>query len=393
MLEHALNSTILTFSFALQATQRETMGFIKAAIDSKLDSGLPVVVGGAELHSTHTSAVFAASCDKMLVLLLEFEKARKSSEGPKTPLKYAKKKSKKQQHIIAKKAINNKLHQCANIDNPKILRPVEQCCADQEYGRVREYLGSQIPNDQKEALDALERCFKGTTKERFEELVDGPVEKYKIISKPSDVLTVKRFSFSIGNYLRFHGSSDKSLADYQKSQKLTELAWRTANDCQPPTVDSIDSGDIDSFNKLMVIERSSEMKNALVSLGWRPQADDNRYRASETVSYYRDGLNGRPDLLLRSPTGTIIGVAEFKGLESKPNSSEVGTHLKQPTYYKHLLGATEAVLYIYPKPPARFKAFITKVTTTQTDKASSELQNLKNNYAKYIIAVSSAIKF
>lgn len=243
-----------------------------------------------------------------------------------------------------------------------------------------------LPNNNEDSnVGELRHCFEGFSLNDFERVTKGNTGDLIVIEGSDAVRIVKRFSFSVGLHDRFHSSGLVPLAQYQFPGIQSDLSERIVNDCWPPRQEAIPNDRLKEFNKIVEEERINDDSFILKQSSLKSKKKTPcLYELSENVTYYRDGVNGRPDAILFSPNRQVLGIAEFKGCSDKPSDKTIGTFLKQAAHYQNLVNSKEAFLFVYPVKGAKFQPFIRKVLPESLQKIQRELPILKTNFNTFI---------
>lgn len=376
-----INMTISTVvnvvSYTIGISGSEAIDFVIQLLEAKKTSNLPIVGGSMNLNEIQTGIILKKSSR-----LIQDQITNRISKGaPKLTKKYRGgfKKDLNQKIKTTKSECSAKLNSTKDLDIE-----IKSSC--------KVFMSSELSAEHQEVVSDLEHCFQKVSAKKFYQIKEKYADKCYITDEHTQITMLKRHSLSVGLHDRFHSSGIFDDSHLSSSNTLIQIGKKLLGSCQLRSSKPLPASILNDLNSLIESNRSSSEKKLLLKHGWKNDHKHNsRYQLSETVTYYRDLLNGRPDAVLLGKDGKVLGVVEIKSSSSKPTSSRISTFRKQSALYQHLLMAVEAYLYIYPSSNSRFKPILIKIQQSTLEKVCRELPILKSNFEKFMHYLSSSI--
>lgn len=239
-----------------------------------------------------------------------------------------------------------------------------------------------------DSIEQLKSILKRNNFDEFTKISKKANKNYITIREKRIVHLVKCYSISCGNHDRYHASKIQDPSKYTDMEYLSSKCEHVINDMMPMVVEKFSQHDIDTVNRAISKKRSIEtwsaLENAGCSVGGKNPA---LYEYAQEVTYYREGRNGRPDLVLLDVTGGVVGVVEIKKVSTGTFNINKTTYMKQVAHLHQMFKAVESYLVVL-KPPGPKSEPIVEVTTSELrQKVDDNLRIALNNFEAFRSAV------
>ena len=373
VLEHALNSAIIMFSYTMTITAKDAIQMIIKCLQKKL-IGKSFIACGSVKQSRVMGGFPAQLSHNIVKTVIEEQKREEKKELDEFM---------RGDNVVAdtmRRASQSSKHPTSTTTNLK-----KSVSGDSEHiqSNIRHTFGPQGDDNKSTELMLLRETFGSCDYNEYQEYLALAKDEPLVITSKSAFKNIKFFSPSIGIHERLHGGSELDDLEIQEGGRMEDMATRILNDYKPPSTTPIPDYVVDVLHKELIQFRTKAEVSALKKAGVIKGKEANDYQRSENVMYFRDGLNGRPDLLLLSSTGTPIGVVEVKCSKKKKPDSEYSTAIKQLALYHIMLKTKECFLLVYPKGKGRFDPRLIRPTASQIQSACASISSIKKNQAKF----------
>ena len=216
-------------------------------------------------------------------------------------------------------------------------------------------------------------------KEYFKQL-GHIVDDYIELDTKELVLLDKHHCVSCSIHDRLHPSKIIQLCHFARPTKIISMYNYLFKDMFPKENMPLSSLLIDTINQTLTDFRDVSHIDALRKAGVSFKAGNlNHYVASDETTYFRDGRNGRPDLVLYDKKKRIVGIIVVKHAKSLKQTTNWTNYMKQAAHYGILFKAVETFLALVARNPIGAKVKIIDITTEAKEVAASQLDTMLMN--------------
>lgn len=373
ILEHSINSTILLFSYTMTITAQEAILMMIDCLQEKLHTNSVVACGAAKMN-----AVMDAFPDRLTKNSVKTIMARRKKEDQDIFAEFFSGDS-----VVAQTMRKAKIQPDPLSSQRSLTRANSQTEITKGSTTPKNMYGTENDEGPEDRMLVLKNTFGGCSEERYNEILEEAVDEAIIIKDPGDIKTVKFFSLSCGIQERYHGSAELGETEAQLKSRIMETARRVHGDCLPLSSAKIPPKVIAALNDAIDKDRTKRMKKKLRENGLAASGAKSLYVRQENILYFRDGINGRPDVILVSETGQPLGVVEVKSFSGDIRDKKTATAIRQLVLYHLMLQTQEAYLYIYPIGKARFSPVLIRVSDEHVQRVVKTIPNMKANQASF----------
>lgn len=369
-LNMAIDLVINTASNYLNEPAIDIIPVLTEILQTKVQGKDELIGFGVAKNETQTGSSMSGAVKRIENIIVEYKALKKQ----KTLVKVKKRKAKK--IINRKRAGTNKKAQSQldSHEQQSASDGVRSC----SYNLVDAQTLREKADDKADSvIEKTKMAFEGKTREEFEKFVKKSKGKCVCIQDSETVLLVKRFSFSIGLHDRFAVTQSWQKTRFLSPARTLELSRRVCADALPPTTKTITTIDVDAINTRLSKERRRDVKKNLKLKGCQPPFN---YEKSESITYFRQDMNGRPDLVLKAEDGSIVGIVECKSMAGLPEVGVINFMKKQAGFYMILLECVEGYLAICTGFGKKRTYHIYPVTETDMIKLNKDIIRLKENF-------------
>lgn len=378
-----LCSQVIHISAILNMTGEAVIQMMIKCLHFKNEQCVPIPGGSITPKQIQDNFPWRASCQQIIEFINEY-RSNNPMQWP-TPINIASLKKSTNKKIKEKKKVVLREPHNPAPSLGKFHRIRKQNQEKDSSSKCLMISTSDLNDKQEDVLNEFTMCLSQGKRKIFDVLIANKADALVKIDNRADVPSIKRYSFSVGLHDRFFSSEELGTGYYTDTNKCLEMMRRFTADVWPPTQVTISAARIKDFNERLDAFRKEELKNSSLAASKPLLKKSEKYVKSETTTYYREGLNGRPDLVLINPkTKAIVGIAEFKASSQTPDTGNIGTYLKQAALYQILMGSEEGFLYIYPTGNGKFTPIIRRVSEQLIRDMKAKLINLKQNFHTFI---------
>jgi hypothetical protein len=371
VLDHALNSAILMFSYCMGITNEEAITKIIGCLESKVKTKALILCGAGRLSDV-MSQVHGSFDGEAVAGVLKIHRQESieklTSELSRTD--------------AGREAIANEIP----FSGPSSLKDFKS--VESTTGTLKLMMGPDTSEEEEFINQQFSETFKTADIDTFNAVKEKAGEKLLRIEPTmfgpdikSTTASIKFNSMSIGMHERLCGSKKLTKEQAQASSKVNEVSKYMMKDAMYCGRNGVPEEVIDEFNREVLGKRPKIIQENFADDIGLGSKSPKKFIRQETVVYFKDDVNGRPDAILFDKKGNPFGVVEFKSCTSDATATNNTTGLKQTALYQNLLQAKEAYLCCYPAKSAKFAMKIFHVPKTTLDAAARDLECMKHNFA------------